>query len=277
MERTVNLPTVLIVLTTALLLINGSEGDPRSKMVEIKCGNTTEHNATVFVPNFVSTMENISSQMRSSGFGVAITGRGVDTNFGLAQCYGDLSLLDCVLCYAEARTLLPQCFPYNGGRIYLDGCFMRSENFTFFNEYKGPEDKALCGNGTQKSSKFQEAAKAAVSQAVAHAPNNQNYARVHFKPPGGSQNDSTYVLANCWRTLNASSCRACLENASSTILGCLPWSEGRALNTGCFMRYSDTNFLNPKPGGGNSRGRSCSSGLAYFDMRVSTFKYVFTL
>lgn len=254
MWRTVNLPTVLVVLTTALLLINGSEGDPRSKLVELKCGKIAEYNATVFVPNFVATMENISSQMRSSGFGVAVTGRGVDTNYGLAQCYGDLSLLDCVLCYAEARTRLPQCYPYNGGRIYLDGCFMRAENYTFFDEYKGPEDGAVCGNGTGKSSKFQEAAKAAVSQAVADAPNNQNYARVHFKLPGGGQNDSTYVLANCWRTLNASSCRACLENASSSILGCLPSSEGRALNTGCFMRYSDTNFLNTKPGSGSSRG-----------------------
>ncbi|KAL1807266.1 hypothetical protein DCAR_0833132 [Daucus carota subsp. sativus] len=254
MERRVNVSVVVVFVVIALLLINGSEGDPRSKMVEIKCGKIVEHNASVFVPNFVATMENISSQMRSSGFGVAITGRGVDTNFGLAQCYGDLSLLDCVLCYAEARTLLPQCYPYNGGRIYLDGCFMRAENFTFFDEYKGPEDVAVCGNGTGKSSKFQEAAKAAVAQAVVDAPNNQNYARVHFKPTGGGQNDSTYVLANCWRTLNASSCKACLENASSSILGCLPRSEGRALNTGCFMRYSDTNFLNPIPGGGSSKG-----------------------
>ena len=254
MERRVNVSVVVVFVVIALLLINGSEGDPRSKMVEIKCGKIVEHNASVFVPNFVATMENISSQMRSSGFGVAITGRGVDTNFGLAQCYGDLSLLDCVLCYAEARTLLPQCYPYNGGRIYLDGCFMRAENFTFFDEYKGPEDVAVCGNGTGKSSKFQEAAKAAVAQAVVDAPNNQNYARVHFKPTGGGQNDSTYVLANCWRTLNASSCKACLENASSSILGCLPRSEGRALNTGCFMRYSDTNFLNPEPGGGSSKG-----------------------
>nr|GME02470.1 cysteine-rich receptor-like protein kinase 2 [Ipomoea batatas] len=28
---------------------------------------------------------------------------------------------------------------------------------------------------------------------------------------------------------------------------CFPWSEGRALYTGCFMRYSHTNFLNPIP------------------------------
>ncbi|KAI7742004.1 hypothetical protein M8C21_024071, partial [Ambrosia artemisiifolia] len=51
----------------------------------------------------------------------------------------------------------------------------------------------------------------------------------------------------CWNTLSPSSCRACLENASVSITKCLPWSEGRVLNTGCFMRYSDTNFLNPVP------------------------------
>ncbi|KAK4380531.1 hypothetical protein RND71_002393 [Anisodus tanguticus] len=39
------------------------------------------------------------------------------------------------------------------------------------------------------------------------------------------------------------------------MLGCLPWSEGRALYTGCFMRYSDTNFLNAiSTSGGSSSG-----------------------
>lgn len=264
MEKAVQTPTILLVLTTALLLLDGSVGEPRAKMVQIKCGHTLENNASIFVPNFVATMENISGQMRTSGFGVAITGSGVDTNYGLAQCYGDLSLLDCVLCYAEARTLLPQCFPYNGGRIYLDGCFMRSENYSFIEEYKGPDDGALCGNTTRKSTKFQEAARAAVLQAVSDVTNNHNdFARVQITPPGNG-NDSTYVLANCWRTLNASSCSACLENASASILGCLPWSEGRALNTGCFLRYSDTNFLNPKPGGGSSKGTQNCKFCPYY-------------
>ena len=61
----------------------------------------------------------------------------------------------------------------------------------------------------------------------------------------GTGNESVHVLANCWRTLNSSLCKACLENAYASITKCLPWSEGRALNTGCFMRYSDTDFLNP--------------------------------
>ena len=36
------------------------------------------------VPNFVATMENFSAQMRTSAFGLAITGSGIDTNSGLA-------------------------------------------------------------------------------------------------------------------------------------------------------------------------------------------------
>lgn len=228
-------------------------GDPRVHTVNITCGHQLEHNSSIFVPNFVTTMENISEQMRTSGFGLAVTGSGLDINYGLAQCYGDLSLLDCVLCYAEARTLLPQCYPYNGGRIYLDGCFMRSENYSFFGEYEGPEDRAVCGNGTRKNLSFQESARKAVMRAVASAPSNGGYARVQVQVSGAA-NKSAYVLTNCWKTLNSSSCEACLANASASILGCLPWSEGRALNTGCFMRYSDKDFLNKEPGKGRSRG-----------------------
>nr|XP_048322526.1 cysteine-rich receptor-like protein kinase 2 isoform X2 [Ziziphus jujuba var. spinosa] len=235
-----------------LLLLETAIGNPRSHTVQITCGHQLEHNTSIFVQNFVATMENISEQMRTSGFGMVAIGEGPDTSYGLAQCYGDLSPLDCVLCYAEARTVLPQCFPFNGGLIHLDGCFMRAENYSFYDEYEGPGDRAMCGNTTQKSSRFQEAARQAVNRAVGAAPSNKGYARAQVGVTGTS-NESVYVLADCWRNLNQSSCRACLQNASASILGCLPWSEGRALNTGCFMMYSDKDFLNKKPGNGNSR------------------------
>ncbi|RVW43342.1 Cysteine-rich receptor-like protein kinase 2 [Vitis vinifera] len=149
------------------------------------CDKQLEHDLTIFVHYFVLMMKSISDQMRTSGFGVAISGSGPDTNYGLVQCYGDLSVLDCVLCYAETRTVLPRCFPFTG-----------------------------------------ESARQAIEQAIAHPPNNNGYAR--SKGVSG--------------------------NASSSILGCLPWSEGRALNTGCFMRYSDTDFLNKEPDNGSSTG-----------------------
>ncbi|XP_016501704.1 cysteine-rich receptor-like protein kinase 2 [Nicotiana tabacum] len=233
----------LFFIALILLLPDLSVGEPRTRTVQIICGNQHEENTMIFVPNFVATMETISQQMRTRGYGVAIIGTGPNTNYGLAQCYGDLSLLDCVLCYAEARTVLPQCFPYNGGRIYLDGCFMRAENYTFYDQYLGPEDRHVCGNRTTKGSLFQQTARQAVQQAVANAPSNNGYARAEVPVPGPS-NETAYVLADCWKTLSANACTACLRNASASMLGCLPWSEGRALYTGCFMRYSDTNFLN---------------------------------
>ncbi|KAH0669076.1 hypothetical protein KY289_023569 [Solanum tuberosum] len=244
MEKAVTLVAYrLFVVLSILLLPNVSEAEPRSQTVQIICSTQLEHNTTTFVPNFVATMETISDQMRTQGYGIALTGSGPDANYGLAQCYGDLSLLDCVLCYAEARTVLPQCFPFNGGRIYLDGCFMRAENYTFDHQYLGPEDRHVCGNRTRKDSLFQQTARRAVQQAVTNAPNNNGYARAELAVPGAT-NETAYVLADCWKTLSANSCRACLENASASMMGCLPWSEGRALYTGCFLRYSDVNFLN---------------------------------
>ncbi|KAA8533177.1 hypothetical protein F0562_033290 [Nyssa sinensis] len=247
-------PSVLLVLTTTLLLLlDILVAEPRTEMVQITCGNQLEHNSTVFILNFIATMENIREQMGTTGFGIAVTSSGPDANYVLGQCYGDLSLLDCVLCYVEARSVLPRCFPTTAGRVYLDGCFVRAQNSSFFEEYTGPEDRALCGNTTQKDSAFQKSVRRAVLQAASDAPNNNGYARVQV-PVSGTANESAYVLSDCWRTLDVSSCRACLQNASTSILGCLPWSEGRALNTGCFMRYSDTNFLNPEPQNGSSRG-----------------------
>ncbi|KAL6294479.1 hypothetical protein ACE6H2_002621 [Prunus campanulata] len=241
-----------LLLLKILLLLGMALGDPRTQTVQLMCSNQLEHNTTVFVPNFVSTMENISEQMRTSGFGVARNGSGPDTNYGLAQCYGDLSLLDCVLCYTQARTVLPQCYPYNGGRIYLDGCFMRFNNYTFYEEFRGSDDRAVCGNTTRKSMAFEESARQVVQRAAESAPSNGGYARGEVSV-SGTANESAYVLADCWRTLDENSCRQCLENASVSMLGCLPWSEGRALYTGCFMRYSDRDFLNKEVGNGSSR------------------------
>jgi hypothetical protein len=149
-----------------------------------------------------------------------------DTNFGLAQCFGDLPLLDCVLCYAEARTNLLRCFPHNQAHICLDSYFMRSDNYSFFHEYKGPGDMAMCANTMRKNSAFKASVREAVTLAVAAAPNQKGYYARAEVAMDGAVNKSAYVLDECWRSLNASSCRECLDNASASIFECLPWSEG---------------------------------------------------
>ncbi|KVH95550.1 Gnk2-homologous domain-containing protein [Cynara cardunculus var. scolymus] len=195
-------------------------------------------------------MTKVGTQLRSSHSGTSVTGTSPDSIYGLAECYGDLSAEDCVLCYAEARTVLPTCFPANGGRIFLDGCFMRIQNYSFYEEYVGSDDRVYCGD-TMMGGGFQDSVRNAVSNAVMDAPRNSDYFAQELAV-SGTANESAFVLADCWNTLNEDSCTECLERASASILQCLPYSEGRALYTGCFLRYSNTNFLNPEPSQGNN-------------------------
>ncbi|KAG8383213.1 hypothetical protein BUALT_Bualt05G0161100 [Buddleja alternifolia] len=262
MKRAILVPSITITTMVIILLLpNALFGDPRTQTLQFTCRAQLQNNTSINVPNFVASLENVSNQMRTSGFGVAITGSEPVIIYYLGECYGDLSRVDCILCYAQARGILPRCYPWTGGTIYLDGCFIRTENYNFFQEHTGPNDHAVCGNITRNDSAFRESTRRALSQAILAAPNNNGYARGEVAV-SRAVNDSIYVLANCWRILNANSCRACLQNASKSILGCLPASEGRALNTGCFIRYSHTNFLNPIPGNGNSRGRVIGIGIA---------------
>ncbi|KAF3676252.1 Cysteine-rich receptor-like protein kinase 2 [Capsicum annuum] len=251
MERAT--PSILcshFVIVLILLLPDTSVAEPRSKIVQLICGNRS----TVNVPNFVATMEKISQQMGARGYGVAVSGTGQKANYGLGQCYGDLSLLECLLCYSAARNVFAQCYPDSAAKIYLDGCFMRVENYKFYDEYIGPGDRRVCGNRTRNGLLFQQNVRRAVQQAVADAQSNNGYARAQVSVPGSSPM-TAYVLADCWKTLSTNSCAACLRNASASMLRCLPSSEGRALYTGCFMRYSDTNFLNAIPTGRGSSAR----------------------
>ncbi|CAH1433962.1 unnamed protein product [Lactuca virosa] len=125
-------------------------------MIQLSCNNQTENNPILFSSNFIQTTESIGTQVQSSLLGTANSGTGPDGNFGLSQCYGDLSTSDCIICYDSAHYLVSRCFPYTGARVYLDGCFMRFQNFSFFDEYSGPSDTSVCGNTTRKSSLFQD-------------------------------------------------------------------------------------------------------------------------
>ncbi|KAL8218913.1 hypothetical protein R6Q57_022286 [Mikania cordata] len=258
MKRPSELASVVMNLFIVLLVIGRAEGVPRNQIIKQSCNNQTEHNQTVFISNFIRTTEKMGNQIQiqSSLFAVARTGSAPDATYGLFQCYGDLSVTDCILCYDSAHYVISGCFPNTSGIVYQDGCFMRFQNYSFYEEYLGPSDTSICGNTTRKSRVFQDSARQAVSNAVRDALTAGAYfAREQVTMPGTINESAAYVLANCWRTLTSNSCRTCLEAASASVLKCLPWSEGRALMTGCFIRYSDTNFLNPEPVRSKNRER----------------------
>lgn len=74
----------------------------------------------------------------------------------------------------------------------------------------------------------------------------------------GSSGVMVYGMAQCWRSLNASGCKDCLESARDSVSRCLPAADGKALNAGCYLRYSTEPFYlaNRLGSGGSSSGNS---------------------
>ncbi|MFS7994868.1 putative non-specific serine/threonine protein kinase [Helianthus anomalus] len=210
MKKSTHTTIVFIVL---IALVSKSNGDARAEIIKTQCTKTVG-DEDLYTKNYIHAL-----------------GTGRNKNYVMAECYGDLSSLDCVLCYAQMRTSFPGCYPGSGGRIYLDGCFLRLQNYSFFEEYTSPNDTTICGNTTRNSLLFQESTSRAVVNAVSSALRNNDYFAMEEMLGSGPNDLSVYVFAECWKTLSPNSCKACLENASTSITKCLPWSVGRVLNT----------------------------------------------
>ncbi|RVW46665.1 Cysteine-rich receptor-like protein kinase 42 [Vitis vinifera] len=247
-------PTWLI---SFFILFSLSSSDPRTSEAGLYCSpaKSTDKN---FVPVFVKEMEFLSQLVTLNLWGSHFV-NSTPPMYGLAQCHQDLSHLDCLLCYAAGRTKLPRCLPATSARIYLDGCFLRYDNYSFFSESVDPDHDAVnCSSGSgaivDQGAKleFVKNVHRVINNVTATAVANGGYGVAVVE--GGAV--GVYALAECWKTVNSSGCRACLQKASNEVRGCLPGKEGRGLNAGCYLRYSTEKFYD---NGGESEGGSGSS------------------
>jgi hypothetical protein len=61
---------------------------------------------------------------------------------------------------------------------------------------------------------------------------------------GGVSNATVvYAVAQCVETVGEKGCQDCLTLASTNAERCLPGAVARAVDAGCFLRYSDTPFF----------------------------------
>lgn len=174
--------------------------------------------------------------------------------YGLAQCFQDLSHTDCLLCYAACRTKLPRCLPSISARIYLDGCFLRYDNYSFYKEATNPLiDTVNC------SSKYgvvvDEVAKEEFLENVGFVIGNVTRGAVGNKGFAVAEVKGVYALAQCWKSVGSDGCKECLEKAGKAVINeCFPKREGRGLNAGCYLRYSTEKFYNDNGQAQNGRG-----------------------
>lgn len=174
--------------------------------------------------------------------------------YGLAQCFQDLSHTDCLLCYAACRTKLPRCLPSISARIYLDGCFLRYDNYSFYKEATNRLiDTVNC------SSKYgvvvDEVAKEEFLENVGFVIGNVTRGAVGNKGFAVAEVKGVYALAQCWKSVGSDGCKECLEKAGKAVINeCFPKREGRGLNAGCYLRYSTEKFYNDNGQAQNGRG-----------------------
>lgn len=231
----------------------GAMGDPRTTFVGQFCNTTTAVSGAILADNFVPAMDNLSTLVNANGFGTTVVGKGPNAVFALGQCLEDLDSIDCMLCFSEIRSQLPKCYPNRGGRIYLDGCFGRYENYAFFDEVFDSKDTKICSYKRNSSNQhFHEVAREAVGNVSSEARKNQGFAVGSVS----NFNSTVYVLSQCWKNLGKASCSSCLNAAASQLLSCSRATEGWALYAGCYMRYSTELFWNVDQETSSSSGKS---------------------
>ncbi|KAL0805191.1 hypothetical protein Bca101_097682 [Brassica carinata] len=235
---------ILLVLYSFFIFTfsSSSSPEPRTAVSGLFCGvrnsSSTDPN---YIPTFVDDMQSLSSKLTTRHFATqSINSLSSDSEtqttsvFALAQCHNDLSPSDCQLCYAIARTRIPRCLPSSSARIFLDGCFLRYDTYEFYDEsISAASDRYSCSNDTVLDPQFGiRVSEMAVRAAVRHG---------GFGVAGES---GVHALAQCWESVGKEGCRDCLEKAIGQVKRCVLRREGRAMNSGCYLRYSDHKFYN---------------------------------
>ncbi|XP_023914600.2 cysteine-rich receptor-like protein kinase 3 isoform X2 [Quercus suber] len=238
--------SIFVLLIFLCFFVNPSLSDPRITHTTAICSNRTASipERESFIANYLATMVTATRLVATQRYAAVVNGTGNTTVYTFGECMKDLSQTDCNLCFARCKNLVQMCGPFSrsrrGGRLFLDGCYVRYDDYSFFNETLDVQDTTVCetqdfvGNHTV----FAANVKVLARNLSVEAPKNDNFF-VGFVNKGYI---TVYGLAQCWESVSGSACEDCLAKAVSNIGSCTPKEEGRVLNAGCYMRYSTQKF-----------------------------------
>ncbi|KQJ97162.1 cysteine-rich receptor-like protein kinase 2 [Brachypodium distachyon] len=236
---------LVLALASAAFVLPVAVADPQATQLNLGCSQYNATPTAAFLAALNSTFAELRANLSSGagggggdgGFATAAEPRASAPAFALAQCRPYIAGRDCVACFdAAVARLRPACGAANGGRVILDGCVIRYESAAFFDQATLPGNTQLCNGSAVAAAGFDGAVRALVGNLAAAVPRVPGFAAA---AAGGG----VYAVAQCVRTVGADGCAQCLEVASRNIDGCSPNSDGRAVDAGCFMRYSDKPFF----------------------------------
>ncbi|XP_050276590.1 cysteine-rich receptor-like protein kinase 3 isoform X12 [Quercus robur] len=238
--------SLFLLILVLCLFVNPCLSDPRATEAALICTNKTSPmpQRQNYISNFLAAMTTVTPLIAAQRYAAVVNGTGNTTVYAFGECMKDLTKNDCDLCFARCKTQILRCLPFQrairGGRLFYDGCYLRYDDYYFFNEALSVQDKTVCGaqefvgNGSVFSANVNQL----VMNLSVEAPKFDGFS-VGFVT---KENVTVYGLAQCWEFVNGSDCEYCLANAVSNISSCTPKEEGRVLNTGCYLRYSTEKF-----------------------------------
>ncbi|GMP25644.1 hypothetical protein CsSME_00002406 [Camellia sinensis var. sinensis] len=259
-----------VVIIVVALILESAMPDPEINLLNKGCSQYNATNLSDFFSNLNATFSGLRNQISSQNkkFATAQQARTSDPVYAMVQCRDYLSVADCVSCFDAAVSQIRNCSAANGARVIYDGCFLRYESSSFYDQGTLPGNVGVCGNRTvSQATAFDTAVQGLLTDLKIATPKiNGFFAATKSEVVGGST--TVYAVSQCAETISESTCQDCLTVAYANIQSCPPNADGRAVDAGCFLRYSDTAFfadnqttnINPFLGGGGSSKKNAIIG-----------------
>ncbi|XP_034923394.1 cold-responsive protein kinase 1 isoform X4 [Populus alba] len=234
---------MLFIAVWWMVAIMGAFSDPQANLLSAGCSQYKVDDVPEFTNNLNATLLDLGAQLNSSRyFATAERARGTAPVFAMVQCRKYLSTADCVACFAIAAKQIRNCSAgINGARVIYDGCFLRYESTSFYDQSTQDGHYGACGNQTA-SPAYQASVESLLSDLKIASPKIPGFFATSKKEVVGA-NSVVYGVTQCVETISKAGCQDCLTVASADLQTCFPDADGRSINVGCFLRYSDTPFF----------------------------------
>ncbi|XP_071708628.1 uncharacterized protein [Rutidosis leptorrhynchoides] len=234
----------MAVLVTSQSSNNGTTNGTNT-LIRRYCSQYGVTDETFFLRNLNTTLSSLRKQPSNQTVyhAVARTLINGESVYGYASCRAYLNDSECLRCFNIAEKSVSVCGIVNGGHVIYDDCDLRYENYNFYKEANVRGNVGVCGNQTSSEpTPFRNTVKSMLSDLRIATPKTPDYYTASMRNVKGS-NETVYAIAQCNLNVSQSDCKDCLSIRIKTLSDCLPNTNGRAIDAGCFMRYSITAFF----------------------------------
>ncbi|XP_024974870.1 cysteine-rich receptor-like protein kinase 2 [Cynara cardunculus var. scolymus] len=235
---------VVMVFVTMLQPVTSQTSNRSNTLIRRYCSQYGVLDDEFFSRNLNTTLSSLRRQLSNvtEYHAVARTIINGESVYGLALCREYLSPSECLNCFDLAVKGVKVCGIVNGGHVIYDDCDLRYENNNFYTEANVRGNVGVCGNNTSSQEAFRETVKELLSDLRVATPRTPDFYAASTRRLKGS-NSTVYAIAQCNVNISQNVCAECLSIRSTTLANCLPNTFGRAIDAGCFMRYSSNAFF----------------------------------